>query len=400
MSALLWEHGRLPGWLTATILTLLMITVVIRLPLVRSTRMDRLINKALAVAVLSALLQEPVVAVRVDSLVPGGLPILFDLWHFLFVLACSLTAGVFLLWDRGIDGYRRPLRLLVGLSCLLGVAFMVLSEPARRHGASILALGGWRYGAYFLAYAGLLVGVSLSILRSVVRLRRRTTTTGQALGVAIMFILGLCGALVMTLMATGIVLNAAGVDTFYTRCVRAGVSGEGLVPFVFATTLALSPSTYRALTWLLRMDRSSRQLRRLRPVWRSLTSATPEVVLQLKRRDRWEFSPDARLHRCRVEILDAAAIVGRYVRPLPDIAEARIIASISDEDERESMRSVVELAAAARWLEEIGGTRAAGESPFDSCILPEMETLVALWSTAARIVDGTGAQGDACPDAV
>ena len=396
----MWEYDRLPAWFTVAVLVFLVAVLVIRVPLVRSTRMDRLINNAYVVAVLSALLREPAIARQVDSLVPGGLPTLFDLWHFLFLLACSLTVGMFLMWNRGIDGYRRPLRLLVGLSCLLGVVFMALSQPARDAGVSVPEMGGWRYGVYFVAYAGLLTGVSLYILGSVVKLRKRTTATREALVVAIMFALGLCGAVVMTSMAAGIVLDAAGVDTFYTHWSRVGASGEGLVLFVLAAAVALTPSTYRALTRLLRVDRSSRRLRQLRPIWRSLTSATPEVVLQLKRRDRWGFSPAARLHRCRVEILDAAAIVGRYVRPLPDAAEARIVALIADEDEQESMRSVVELAEAARWLSEIGGTRAAGEPLFDSCILPEMETLVTLWSSALRIVEEVGAHRDVCPRAV
>ncbi|WP_067471640.1 DUF6545 domain-containing protein [Nocardia amamiensis] len=396
----MWEHDRLPVWFTVAVLAFLVVVALTRVSLVRTTRMDRLINKALALAVASALLREPAIARQVDALIPGGLPILFDLWHFLFVLACVLTVGMFLLWDRGIDGYQRPLRGLIVLACLLGVAFVVLSQPARQASVSVPDQGGWRYAAYFIAYTGLLAGVSVYILDSVRRLRNRTTLARERLVVVIMFALGLCGTVVMTAMGAGIVLDAAGVETAYTHWARVGASGEGLLPFVLAAAIALTPSAFRALTRLLRVDRSSRQLRKLRPLWRSLTSAAPEVVLRLELRDRWAFSPAARLHRCRVEILDAAAIVGRYVRPLPDAAEARIVALIADEDEQEAMRSVVELAEAARWLSEIGGTAAAGEPLFDSCILPEMETLEALWGSALRIVDEVGARREECPRAV
>lgn len=97
----------------------------------------------------------------------------------------------------------------------------------------------------------------------------------------------------------------------------------------------------------------------------------------------------------------AATSSGLPMRPsgVNSVAESRIVALISDEDEQEAMRSVVELAEAARWLSEICGTRAAGDTLFDSFVLPEMEALVALWSSALKIVDEVGARRERVPRA-
>ncbi|WP_067470235.1 DUF6545 domain-containing protein [Nocardia amamiensis] len=133
---------------------------------------------------------------------------------------------------------------------------------------------------------------------------------------------------------------------------------------------------------LLRLDRDSRALRRLYPVWRDLTAATPEVVLTLRPGDRRGSSTAERLHRRRVEILDAAAIVGRWAVPVPEDLDHLVEDSDVSEYDREALRSVRELAAASWRLVAIGGTHRAGDPPLSHYHVPDLKTLVRFWQPA------------------
>ncbi|MBF6192867.1 MAB_1171c family putative transporter [Nocardia sp. CDC186] len=68
-------------------------------------------------------------------------------------------------------------------------------------------------------------------------------------------------------------------------------------------------------------DRASRRCRRLRPLWRDLTAAVPEVVLQHGPSDRDSAS---RLYRMSVELWDAVLHLKAYVPP--DVAGERDLA--------------------------------------------------------------------------
>ncbi|MGW5728832.1 DUF6545 domain-containing protein [Nocardia beijingensis] len=61
-------------------------------------------------------------------------------------------------------------------------------------------------------------------------------------------------------------------------------------------------------------DRASRRCRRLRPLWRDLTAAVPEVVLEHGRSDRDQDSA-SRLYRMSVELWDAVLHLKAYVPP-------------------------------------------------------------------------------------
>ena len=146
-------------------------------------------------------------------------------------------------------------------------------------------------------------------------------------------------------------------------------------------------SVGRAVVQLLRLDRDSRAMRQLYPVWRDLTAATPAVILTLRPSDRRGSSTAERLHRCRVEILDAAAIVGRWAVPLPDDLDQLIEDSEASESGREALRSVLELATAAWRLAAMGGAHRAGTPPLSHYHVPELNLLVRLWQTAQDLTD-------------
>lgn len=138
---------------------------------------------------------------------------------------------------------------------------------------------------------------------------------------------------------------------------------------------------------LLRLDQDSRTLRRLYPVWRDLTAATPGVVLTLRPGDRRGSSTAERLHRRRVEILDAAAIVGRWAVPLPENLDQLVEDSDAPESDREELRSVLELVTASWRLAAIGGAHRAGEPPVGYYRVPDVKTLARLWQPAQKLAD-------------
>lgn len=144
-------------------------------------------------------------------------------------------------------------------------------------------------------------------------------------------------------------------------------------------------SVGRAVAKLLRLDQDSRALRRLYPVWRDLTAATPGVVLTLRPGDRRGSSTAERLHRRRVEILDAAAIVGRWAVPLPEDLDRLVEDSDVSEYDRAALRSVRELAAASSRLVAIGGAHRAGDPPLSHYRVPDLRTLVRFWQLAGPI---------------
>lgn len=146
-------------------------------------------------------------------------------------------------------------------------------------------------------------------------------------------------------------------------------------------------SMARAMLQLLRLDKDSRALRRLDPVWRDLTAATPGIVLTLRPGDRRGASTAERLYRRRVEILDAAAIVGRWAVPLPEDLDQLVDDSGMAICDREALRSVLELAWAARQLAVMGGAHRAGHPPLSHYRVPNLGTCVRLWQLAQELAD-------------
>ncbi|WP_405183716.1 DUF6545 domain-containing protein [Nocardia sp. NBC_01377] len=371
------------------------VVAVARLTLVHSSTGERHINKLVALATATALLREPAIAARVAPVVPGGAPTLYTVWHALFVLMSALFVGLFLLWDRGLAQYRKPQRRVVLLACAIGVALFVVAEPARRAGMSIPEAGGWRYAVYCSLTAALLVGFCVCNSRPVLMLR--TQTQKERLVVLFLYVAACGTTLVSALMACGAMMRAAGMSNLFTDFAHLNGSCELLLPLLFLGHATLVPSVLRSAAKLARLDPDSRALRRLYPVWRDLTAAVPGVVLELNRIDRRGATTAEHLHRHRVEIMDAAAIVGHYTAPLPDAVDELIENSESDEDEREDLRRVLELAAAAWRLKAVGGVHHAGDPLIAQYCTPDLKILAELWESAKELMEQATAHELNCP---
>ncbi|WP_280302693.1 DUF6545 domain-containing protein [Nocardia abscessus] len=389
----MWEYDRFPVWLTIAALAFVVVVAVVRVALVHSTAVQRLINRIVLFATVSMLLREPAIATRVDDIVPGGLATLFDMWHLLWLIAIALVVKLVSLCSRDAVHSGWSLSLVVGLSCLVGIGLLVLSQPARVTGISIPDAGGWRYGVYFVCCAVLLVAFCLFTFQPVMALRKRSPTQRETMAVMLVFLLMCADTIATTVTAAGAVTSRAGSDNALSDFACLGASGEPMLLWVVLGCAGLVPSVVRAVAQLLRMDDDSRELRRLDPVWRDLTGAVPGVVLTLSRADRRGAPRAELLHRRRVEILDAAAIVGRYAAPLPEGIDRTIEKNLPDEDDQEAFRCVVELAAASWRLRAIGGVRMAGEPMLGHYSVPELELLARYWKPARSLFASTDVNG-------
>lgn len=390
----MWPNTELSPWITISATVFIVAITLIRLAsTLHTTLFGRLINTLLGFDAAAALLREPVVARQVAKVVPGGLPTVFDAWHWLTVTAWAFGLGMALLHENGPVRYRTQFKVVLGLSGAIGLLFLVLSAPARAQGLSSIAeYGGWRFGVYIGLYSALPVIVSGYYY--VLKVRGtvwRTTTLWERFTVAALVCFGIASSLPVFLMALAAGADALGVGNAFTHnvfdLVADGItSGEpGL--FVFAAlVMVYVPSSAQAIVQLLRLDRESRAARRVYPIWRDLTAAAPQVVFRLKRADSWNVSPQERLHRRRMEIHDAAEIVARYVLPLPTPVD-ELIENTVVEDEQEHIRMVAELVLAARRLTD--GGQGSAQPTTRGADVPDEQTLVRLWQHAKILLHAT-----------
>lgn len=388
----MWPYDHMPSWITISATAFIVVITVIRLVLVRhTTNYGRLINTLLGLDAAAALLREPVIARRVAGVVPGGLPTVFDIWHWLTVMAWACGLGMALFHGYGpTTRYRIRFRIVIGLAVAVGIAFLILSDPARAQGMSSVANdGGWRFGVYILLYSAVPVIVSsyYYTMKSRGKVWRATTVRERIMVVALVAF-GALSALPICSIAVATVLDAAGITTAFGPHVfdvvsEALTSGEpGLFIFT-AVVVVFVPSSAQAVMRLLRLDRESRAARRIYPLWRDLTGAAPQVVFQLKPADNWKVSPQERLHRRRIEIHDAAEIVARHVQPLPAVVD-ELIETTTHEEDQEHIRLVAEIVLAAERMPGTTSEPAIGEA-----YVPDEQTLLRFWQPAKALVHAT-----------
>ncbi|WP_433654465.1 DUF6545 domain-containing protein [Nocardia sp. CA-128927] len=374
---------------------LIVVITVIRLALTLHTSIfGRLINTLLGFDAAAAFLREPVFARHVARVVPGGLPTVFDTWHWLTVTAWAFGLGMALLHENGPVRYRVQFKIVLGLSAAIGLVFLTLSAPARAHGMSSIAeYGGWRFGVYIGLYSTLPVLVSCYYY--VLKIRGtvwRTTTLWERITVTTLVLFGVASSLPVCLLAVSAALDALGAGNAFTHSTYNMVadgftSGEpGLFLFA-ALVMVFIPSSAQSVVQLLRLDSESRAARRVYPLWKDLTGAAPQVVFQLKRADNWNVSPQERLHRRRMEIHDAAEIVARYVVPLPTAVD-ELIESTIGEDDQEHIRMVAELVLAVKRLTDEDG-EPAGEPTAHGADVPDEQTLLRCWQPAKALLHAT-----------
>ncbi|KZM70402.1 DUF6545 domain-containing protein [Nocardia terpenica] len=378
----MWPADKSPSYITVSALVFILVLAVIRIGLVRrASQADHLINIMAGIAAVGVLLREPAVARQLARFTPGGLPTIFDAWHWTTVISWATAFGLWLLREYGPVRYRPRYRLVLAGSAGIGIVLLVLSSPARSRGISIADYGGWRYGAYIALLSVLPIVVSALMSRTLLALRQRATTRHERVVVRILFIVIALSVLPVSSLILFATLNTVGfnveiVRQMYRFTSDGLASGEPQLLFCAILGASIVPSCTRAVMCQIRLFR-------LRSLWRELTAAAPEVVLSLKWADRWGASPAERVERRRIEIHDAAEIIARFTQPPPVAIDELITATVRSED-RKQTRDVLALIEAARCLSR-------NDMPFTQpaphgIVVPDEDVLRRLWSPAKRIL--------------
>ncbi|MFD6161779.1 DUF6545 domain-containing protein [Nocardia sp. NPDC060256] len=372
-----------PTWISFSATVFIVVIASSRILLVRhASHEDHLMNMWASITAAGVLLREPTIARHLEGWVPGGLPTLFDIWHWTTVASWVCGLGLFLRYEYGPVRYRTGFRAAIAFAVAVGVAFLVLSAPARSEGISIADHGGWRYGVYVGLCWALPMVVAPYMGRRMATLMRHTTTRYERAAVIIVAIAAVVSGLPMAALPFFAGLGAAGVDTEFAR------HGYQLTSDWFASgepQLYIGALIFAAFIYpSVRAGAQLIRLRQLRPLWRELTDAAPEAVLVLRWNDRWNTGPAERLNRRRIEIRDAVKIVARYTEPLP-VAVEELIATTIDKGEQKGMREAVALVIAAHLL---GSGDSGSVTPLNGTRpqVPDVEVLLRLWTPAQSLL--------------
>lgn len=388
----MWAAERqLPVWLSLSALTFLAIVTVIRLAWVRSTLPDRMMNATLTLGLASMLLHEPAIANLIAPIVPGGLSTVYDGWHWLYGLGCTVGAGIWTLGKWGPERYLRPFLSMIAAAFLLGIIFLVLSTPARhQHLGSIAEVGGWREVAYFVAYSSLLVALCIWLIPPILQMRRDATEwRAHVVATVVLVVVLILGMVNAVVIGGGAFVDAYGTPGPLADMGRSSTSGSTLLPITAAATVSLLPSVIRAASQILRLDDQSRQVREITPVWRAMTSVVPHVRLheQLRWPDRLGITPHERWLRRKIEIIDAAIIFNAHADALPAAVDELIERTIEGDDDQEDMRTVAELVMAARTIARYGMPDDDVPPQPWAPPVPPWQMLVRLWEPASALVE-------------
>jgi hypothetical protein len=296
-----------PAYVTLPLLSIAWATTILRLLLVRSTVAERRLNAALVFASLSLVLGRPAIRDLVDGQFGYGLTRV--LGNVCIMLTAASLISLFSVWALGSERLPRIHVFALSAALVAGAIMVVLSAPARSRGISLADEGGWRFAAYCFTYASpIFAAASLNLWISMKAVRSAVAGRERRIFLAVIGLSVFEMADMATVMVTG-VSKAVSDGTTFTETHYDSGAFIRLFAVSAGALIALGP----ALRAAGRRYRSWRVSRRLLPMWRTLTEAVPEVVLELRPKDRRTLSADDRLDRMGVEIRDAILILDRHV---------------------------------------------------------------------------------------
>ncbi|MBF6466824.1 hypothetical protein IU427_16780 [Nocardia beijingensis] len=271
-----------------------------RLALLRDTMVDRLVNRLFVWGVLSLLLYR-------CTMTPGIASLTHQLALGCTVMSSMCLQGIVRVWAFDADpaAVRRRHQVSCAIAAGCTAAILLAGTPARQEGRlvdltpDVEGLVVW--SAFCLP---LLVNVSLLAAMCLRELRSRDV------GLAVKVVSG--GMIwAATLFAANLVLSMvqviSGRPGLGTQVLR--IEATVIICLTLDAALVAIPLV-RALLATVELDRSGRSCRRLRPLWRDLTAAVPEIVLRPAADEREDAK--VRLLRMTVEIQDALLQLGRY----------------------------------------------------------------------------------------
>ncbi|EOM75954.1 hypothetical protein DW322_07745 [Rhodococcus rhodnii] len=276
----------------------------------RGTKRDqRAVDCALVFGAVSLLLSKRTFGSALEDVV--GPAQRSNLSNSLTLFAVGFILVLVVVWRHGDDAPRWIESVAVGGVAVFCMALFVISADLPENtpihegsdAASAAYLSFYSVPLLVLAFYGAWVAATASRRGEFVGTRR--WTVAAVFGFAV-----LLGVGTVAVLAAAFHELVSGSDAVAAVQTDAGPDYRVLVVAAGAA-IAISPVVRGgARRWAAR-----RHMRRLRPMWRDLTSVAPEVVLRLRRRDRVSVDALYALHRMCVEIRDAVTVVGGH---LPD----------------------------------------------------------------------------------
>lgn len=290
--------------------------LVARLVFVSRTATSRLLNVALALGIASGLAREGAIQSAVASATGAviDVPLIQQLGTVALLLALAPLIAIALRWRRP-EGHAATTTGVMMIALASGALMIVVGSAARVSGEYIDVQPGWRTAVYFACFFAWAAFMPYLYLRVSVEELRRGQLPGQVSLVfwlfAIVAVWGLEEAISILLMGA---FAAAGLARDFVA-LRVTLNEASYTYLLALATLCAALPLWRAVTESLGVDRWSRSIRSLTPMWSDLIRTCPEVVL---RHPSPQSSPVHRVHRMCVEIRDSLSLLGRYVEDLPD----------------------------------------------------------------------------------
>ena len=296
-----------PTYVSWPLLAVVWGTTLLRLVLVRSTVAERRMNAALVFASLSLVLQRSLAQTWLDRWFGYGFA--NTLSNVCIILTAASLISLFSAWALGPARLPRIHVVSLSMCAVAGAILIGLSTPARSRGVAIADEGGWPFAAYCITYAVPILSVALLNLWISLKAVRSATPGRERRVFLAVIALSLFEVFDMGVVVTTGVVNAVSEDNALTESHSDSGAFIRLLVVSAGALISVGP-VVRALghRW-----RSRQVTRRLQPMWRTLTAAVPEVVLELRPADRRALSARSRLDRMSVEIRDAIMILDRHV---------------------------------------------------------------------------------------
>ncbi|MGX1778585.1 MAB_1171c family putative transporter [Nocardia brasiliensis] len=309
----------IPGTIAWPVLVLLFLITAGRWWLLTDDHVDRLINRALAAALVGLLLRESSVERLLIELLPFDdvdvVHIARQLSFGCILLTVGAIYGIARLWggaDPDQTGCRQ--RVYDVIAIVASVVVLIAGTPARQSDQLIDQAMGWPAVVAWVAFYGPIGATALLVGRiSIHEIWTADATTTWRERTLYLGVLGIAAVIGLDAMASPVITAVEVLNDEPSR--DPGMRMKAWTFFgaaVWAGSVVAVPLIGTMLT-ITGMDRTGRYCRRLRPVWRDLTAAVPEIVLELPRDRHGRVEPATRLHRMTVEIRDSLQHLRRYI---------------------------------------------------------------------------------------
>ncbi|WP_084536017.1 MAB_1171c family putative transporter [Nocardia yamanashiensis] len=307
----------IPGLIAWPVMVAILLVIIGRLWLLNDSPVDRLINRAMiAGAGTGLLLREAWFEHWLARALPfdDDLTIQFarQLSFGSIVLSITYIWGIVGMWggdDPERTWHQQRFYTMAGIAAT--IVILIAGTPARSANELIDEYMGWPAVVAWVAFY-LPIGIAAVALGYVaIRELRQPDATARerALYIAIIVLAVVIGFdAVATPAVTALQVLADEPNSDPEMQLKSWIFFLATVGSAAAVAIPLVSTALTITGW----DRTSRYCRRLRPLWRDLTAAVPEIVLDLPRDEHGRVEPATRLHRMIVEIRDSLLHLKRY----------------------------------------------------------------------------------------